>query len=844
MTLSSRQLSAIDPARHLVPGAVQNAGATPCFHCALPVAEPCRYRVKVDGKWQPVCCPGCEAVAAAILDYGLQGYYEQRTTPANTAEVGGKNEDFRIYDNPEVQGSFVYMGTGGECNAALMLEGIRCTACVWLNENVLRSLPGVLGIGINATTHRAQVRWDPQKIRLSEILAAVRRIGYRAHPYDVRKAEVAQRSERKQSLWRLFISGFGMMQVMMYALPVYLAEPGSMTSDIEQLMRWASLMLTLPVVFYSAGPFFEGAWRDLRRARMGMDLPVALGIAVAFAASVGATLSGRGEVYFDSVSMFVFLLLCGRYLEMRARHAVARSLDYLSRAIPEVALRLGAAGESEQVPVSALRPGDRVLVRSGERVAADGTIVDGKSFVDESLLSGESRPLARQTGDKLIGGSTNVADPLLMQVERIGADTVISSIVRLMQQAATERPRLAANAERITGWFVAATLALAVGAAAAWWFIEPGQALWVAVTVLVVTCPCALSLATPVALTVATGRLARQGLIVCRGHVIETLARATDVVLDKTGTLTLGQLRLIRTQAFAELSEADCLVIAAALEQGSMHPIAKALIAGTPYARAARESKHHAGLGVEAELDGHVYRLGRPEFVIAAHKVPAPQPQPVYPAGSSIAMLGDESRCLALFVLGDELRPDASAFIEALRLAGKRVHLLSGDREQTVGQIAAALGIESATANASPQTKLGYVLALQRQGRVVAMIGDGINDAPVLAQASVSIAMGDGAWMSQRQADAVLLSGRLGDLRAAFETSARTLAIIHGNLFWALAYNLTAVPLAALGLVTPWLAGIGMSASSLVVILNSLRLFLRPSISAPAPARRARPAAG
>jgi Cu2+-exporting ATPase len=420
----------------------------------------------------------------------------------------------------------------------------------------------------------------------------------------------------------------------------------------------------------------------------------------------------------------------------------------------------------------------------------------------------------------------------------------MSSIVRLMQQAATERPPLAANAERISGWFVAATLVLAAGAAAAWWFIEPGKALWVAVTILVVTCPCALSLATPVALTVATGRLARQGLIVCRGHVIETLARTTDVVLDKTGTLTVGQLRLTRTHAFADLGETDCLGIAAALEQGSMHPIAKALIAASPQARSVRDARHLTGLGVEAELDGHVYRLGRPEFVMAAHKAPAPWQPPALPAGSSIAMLGDESRCLALFVFGDELRADAIEFVEALRRAGKRVHLLSGDRDETVGQIAAALGIDAATANASPQTKLGYVQALQRQGRVVAMIGDGINDAPVLAQASVSIAMGDGAWMSQRQADAVLLSGRLGDLRAAFETSARTLAIIRENLIWALAYNLTAVPLAALGMVTPWMAGIGMSASSLVVVLNSLRLFRQPALFAAAPAPRAAASAG
>lgn len=799
-----------------------------CFHCALPVLDPERYRVKVDGRWQPVCCPGCEAVATAILGYGLQGYYEQRTSPATTAGVGYQNEDLRVYDDPEVQRGFVHTDPTGACDAALMLEGVRCTACVWLNESVLGRLPGVLGIGVNATTHRAQLRWDPQKTKLSEILAAVRRIGYRAHPYDPRQQEAAQQSEQKQSLWRLFVAGFGMMQVMMYALPVYLAEPGSMTHDIAQLMRWAGLILTLPVVIYSAGPFFQTAWRDLRLGRMGMDLPVALGIGVAFTASAWATLSGRGEVYFDSVSMFVFLLLCGRYLEIKARHAVARSLDFLSRATPEVALRLDAAGESAQVPVSALRPGDRVLVRSGERVPADGVVEDGDSFVDESLLSGESSPVARQTGDPLTGGSTNVAGPLLMRVDRIGADTVLSSIVRLMQQAAAERPRLVANAERITGWFVAATLALAAAAAAAWSIVDPVRALWVAVSILVVTCPCALALATPVALTVATGRLARQGLIICRGHVVETLARATDVVLDKTGTLTLGRLRLTRTHVLARLVKADCLRIAAAMEQGSMHPVAKVLIATGQRPLAVHDSKHHAGLGVEAEVDGHVYRLGRPEFVMAMQPAPAPWQSPLIPASSSVAMLGDATGNLALFVFGDELRPDAGAFIDALHRAGKRVHLLSGDRTETVERTASELGITTVRANASPQDKLRYVQALQGGGRVVAMIGDGINDAPVLAVAAVSIAMSDGAWMSQRQADAVLLSGRLSDLRAAFATSTRTLAIIRENLFWALAYNLTAVPLAALGLVTPWMAGIGMSASSLVVILNSMRLFRRP----------------
>ena len=800
-----------------------DASAMQCFHCGLPEDDPGRFRVKVDGAWQPVCCAGCEAVASAILGHGMDQYYLHRSVPAEPPpEV---LEDFAIFDHPEVQRGFVRAISAGEHQAALMLEGIRCAACVWLNESVVARLPGVRGFGINATTHRAQLRWDPREIELSAILAAIGGIGFRAHPYDVHKHEAAQQAEQKQALWRLFVAGFGMMQVMMYALPAYLADPGSMTTDVEQLMRWASLALTLPVMFYSAGPFFQAAWRDLGLRRAGMDLPVALGIGVAFAASLFATFSGRGDVYFDSISMFVFLLLCGRTLEIRARHNAARSLDYLARAVPDFALRLGAGDAIERVPITALRAGERVLVRAGERVPADGSIESGSSYLDESLLTGESRPVARQAGDRLIGGSTNVGDPLVVRVDRIGADTLLSSIIRLVEQAATERPRLTASADRVTGWFVAAIVILAAVVTALWWLVDPAKALWIGVAILVVACPCALSLATPVALTVATGALARHGLIACRGHTIETLARATDVVLDKTGTLTKGDVRLLRLHTFADQGEAECLRIAAALEQGSIHPIARAItgMAGEALP-AVNDVRHVAGQGIEGQLNGRAYRLGRSEFVLGSGQAQPCLGALELPPGSSIAMLGDEKRCLALLVLGDELRADAREFIDGLRRGGKRVHLVSGDRSETVGQVAAALGIEAKASNATPADKLLYVRALQQSGAVVAMIGDGINDAPVLAQADVSIAMGDGAWMTQRHADAVLVSGRLADLGAGFATAASALAVIRENLFWALAYNLTAVPLAAFGLVTPWMAGIGMSASSLLVILNSLRL--------------------
>jgi Cu2+-exporting ATPase len=806
-----------------------------CYHCGLPVPAGAGAPLfaLIDGVQRPMCCAGCQAVAQTIAGNDLGAYYRSRTAYGARQAAEAARDELALYDLEQVQRDFV-RESGSARETTLLLEGITCAACVWLNERHLARLPGVLSAQVNYTTHRATVRWDPGRVKLSQILEAVRAIGYRAFPSSNAAAEQVRSRENRRALWRLFVAGFGMMQVMMYALPAYLAGDGGMSADIEQLMRLASLILTVPVIAYSCAPFFRGAWRDLRARRLGMDVPVALGIAVAFAASVYATLAGRGEVYFDSITMFVFFLLCGRYLEMRARQKAAASLEHLDRAIPLAAHRLTrfpASYEVEEVPAPSLARGDLVLVKPGETVPADGVLVSGETETDESLLTGESRPVPRSAGSELAAGAVNRLNPAVMRVERAGEATRASHIRRLTERAAAQRPPLVELTDRIAGWFVAGVLLAAAGAALGWAAVDASRALWIAVAVLVVTCPCALSLATPTALAVAVGALARRGIVATRGHVIEALSRVTHVVLDKTGTLTQGRLALTDVDPFDGIGRERVLALAAALDRGSEHPIARAVLAAAPVAATPDRPlqvdalRSVAGAGVEALIDGKRWRLGNRGFVAAlAGPPPASDAQPDTPADTTPVWLGGEDGWAARLTFSDALRPEAGAVVAALQRQGKRVLVLSGDDPATVAAVAARLGIAEHAGGLSPEDKHARVQALQAQGAVVAMVGDGVNDAPVLAQAQLSIAMGSGAVLSQAQADVVLVSGRLDGVLDALRAARRSMRIVRQNLAWAVAYNVAALPLAIAGYVTPWLAGIGMAASSLLVVLNALRL--------------------
>lgn len=786
--------------------------------------------VEIGGESRAMCCAGCQAVAQAIVANGLTDYYQHRDAlPESPREaIPQALQELGLFDHPDVQKNFVRPVGEHEREAALILEGITCAACVWLNESHIAKQPGVTAVDINYATRRARVRWDENITKLSAILEAIQVIGYRAHPYDVTRSEQLAQKERRTAQWRLFVAGFGMMQVMMYAFPVYVAD-GDMTADIEQLMRWASLLLTLPVMVYSAAPFFNNAWRDLRFRRIGMDVPVALGVGSAFIASVWATLTAGGEVYFDSVTMFVFFLLTGRYLEMMARQKAARGVEAMARAIPAFAERLmhWPGGDAERVAVANLVAGDCVRVKPGETIPGDGTVIEGESSSDESLLTGESQPVSKRVGDTVTGGSVNVGSPLVVRLERVGESTRLASIRRLMEQAAAEKPALVQLADRIAMRFVGVLLALAFATGLYWLNADPDRALWVFVAVLVVSCPCALSLATPAALTVATGALAREGVLVTRGHAIETLARADHWIFDKTGTLTVGRPSVVEARLANGVDEASVFARVRSLEQASEHPLARALVSkvGAGGTAPVKNLKAVTGKGVEARIDDRPLRIGAPAFVAELHGQPMPDEMADWlAAGDSVVALGEANGWLAWFRIADALRPGAKQALEHLRSLGVKLTILSGDAPQTVAAVAKVLGVSDFRGGMTPEGKHACLREIQERGETVAMVGDGVNDAPVLAQAHVSVAMGGGTDLARGQADVVLLSDDPVHLGNGVMLARRSLRIIRQNLLWAFTYNVVAIPLAMAGWITPWMAGIGMSASSLLVVLNALRL--------------------
>jgi Cu2+-exporting ATPase len=786
-----------------------------CYHCGQPVPANSRWDATIDGHLRPMCCPGCAAAAQAIVDGGLSDYYATRTEyAAPLAGADGDAPELALYDQDPEATSGVFS-----------VEGIRCAACVWLIERRLAALPGVTDVALNVATERLQISWESGQCRPSIVVRALRAIGYNAYPYDAKQHGEQLERARKKLFRQLFVAGLSMMQVMMYAVPVYMATDGTMDANMTALMQWASFLLTVPAVLYSAQPFFRGAWLDIRRGMPGMDVPVALGIGAAFAGSVAALLHRSGEVYFDSITMFIFLLLSSRYFELGARRKAARALEALQRAMPASALRMAGFPRdrsTQLVAAGSLQPGDTILVQPGQAVAADGVIVEGDTEVDLSLLTGESRAQRKGAGDQLPGGAVNAAQAVVLRVTAAARDSTLALLVRLVERAGQGKPQLALWADKVAAWFVAALLVLTVIVFFAWHATDPARAWQAAIAVLVVSCPCALSLATPTALAAATDRLLQRGALAVQPHVLETLARATHVVFDKTGTLTLGHPTVRRTAALGELDEAACLQLASALESANAHPIGLALRAAAgPTPVHAHDLRYVVGEGVEGSIYGVRYRLGSAAFVAGISQEGQPD---AGDAGATNVWLGTPGGFLARFELADGVRPEAQDVVRRFHAAGKKVVLLSGDQQQAADAVARQLGIDEALGGQLPQQKLDYVRALQAGGAVVAMVGDGVNDAAVLRGADVSFAMGGGAALAQLNADCVLLGDGLGPLLDATETARRTLAVIRQNLAWATVYNLAAIPAAACGLLNPWLSGIGMAASSALVVGNALRL--------------------
>ncbi len=793
-----------------------------CFHCGEPVPPESDFRVRIGGAARPMCCRGCQAVAQAIVDHGLGDYYKNRTAlPARGHEVlPAALESLKLYDHPQVQQSFVLEAGPHLRQALLILEGITCAACVWLNERHLMQLPGVKAVNVNYSSHRARVTWDEREITLSQILAAIQALGYNAHPFDAHGAAARRERERRRELRRIAVAGIAAAQVMMLAVALYAGEWYGMDTATREVLRWASLLLTLPVMFYAAVPFFASARTALRARRLNMDVPVALALTGAFAGSVIHTFEGAGHVYYDAVTMFALFLLGTRFLERGARERAAEAAENLLKLAPATATRLEAGGP-RIVPVIELAAGDRILVKPGEAIAADGVVETGESGVDEALLTGESRPVTKRVDSRVIAGSINVDSPLTVRVTGVGEHTVLAGIVRLLDQALAEKPRLAQWADRVAAPFTWLLLAFTLAVGIAWYVLAPARAFEIVLAVLVVTCPCALSLAAPAAMAAAASRLLKRGVLITRGHALETLAQVTHVVFDKTGTLTQGKPALQAVVPLADLSAQACLELAASLEQASEHPLAASFraAAGQTELPAVTDPRNEPGRGVSGSIAGRRYRLGRAD---GAERWEGDGAQ--VPPGATQVWLSDESGPLARFVLTDTLRADAPASMEALRAEGLELAILSGDDEPAVRAVAQALSITDARSRLSPADKLAAIRALQAGGAVVAMVGDGINDAPVLAQAQVSMAMGGGTDVARATSDIVLLSERLTEVAQAVRVARAAVAVMRQNVAWAIAYNLAALPLAALGHVSPWLAALGMSASSLIVVVNALRL--------------------
>lgn len=788
-----------------------------CFHCgeALPLSPALS---RVDGIERAFCCDGCAAAMQWIRDARLDDYYRLRSEPAT--RVVADDADLALWDRDEVIAEHARTVAGGR-ELTLLTDGMRCAACAWLIDRALAREPGVLEVSANAVTGRIRIIWDPALTPLSLPLRRLVALGYRPYLATGEASERARRNERNRWLLRLGVAGLGAMQAMMVAEALYLDTAGAMSTSMRDFLRWVTFLVSTPVVFYAGWPFLAGCARELRHRRLGMDTLIATSMLLAYFASVAETVRGGPQVWYDAAVMFVFLLLAARMLEQRVRSVASAQVDALARAWPAFATRECADGSRELVSLALLASGDTVRIAAGESVPADGVLLDAEASFEEALLTGEAHAVRKHAGMPVFAGTICRDRPARVRVTATGDTTRLSQLARLVEQAQAHRPPLAVAADRIAAWFVFALLACAAITWVAWRVFEPSRAFEVALALLVISCPCALSLSVPAALAAANGALARLGVLPVRADALDRLARVSDVVFDKTGTLSDGVPWLRGVEVFG-LQREQALSIAAALERDSTHPLARAFVDASralqPHGDAT-DVVAHTGQGIEGDVAGKRWRLGHAAFAFGGED-------------DGALWLGDGRRAAARFDVGEHERHDAREALDLLRAQDIALHLSSGDAAESVSRFAVRLGIDDVHARQTPEDKLALVRRLQQQGRTVAMIGDGLNDAPVLAGADVSIAIGEGAALAQRAADLVLTSPSLARIPAAMALARRTRAIIRQNFAWAIGYNLVALPLAAAGLVTPWLAALGMTLSSLVVTLNALRLARAPTVGA------------
>ena len=794
-----------------------------CYHCGQIVADNLHLTARVFGQDRSMCCVGCQAVTNAIVESGSESFYQYRsdtnTTPDFTIDTLPQSvrQELTLFDNPDVLLDIATQHDEG-FDTVLIIEGITCAACGWLIEKQLQRFDGVTSVQLNLSQHKLYISWQQDVTALSQIISRIYALGFKAQPYTPDAAQQQLQAEQKVAIQRLVLAALGMMQAMMFAVPLYADDWAGVFIKFETYFRFAGLAITTPVIFYSARPFFTACIRDLKSRHLTMDVPVSIAIGGAYLASIYSTFTHGDEVYFDSVCMFTFFLLVGRFLETRARLRNGEAGNELHNLMPRACVKITTEGEETLLPINQINVGDCIRILPGSTIATDGIIVNGNTSIDESIITGEFIPLHKNINDSVIAGSLNVENPIDIRVTAIGKGTQISTIMSLLDRASQDKPKIAQLADKLAQYFVAAVLLISAIVFTAWSFIDSDRAFWITLSVLVATCPCALSLATPTALTAATTALRRNGVLITRGHVLETLRKSKRIIFDKTGTLTLGQLTIEET-VIVNKTQANPLQIAASLEHFSQHPIAHAFKFQTLLP--ATNIQNHAGSGVSGTVDNIDYKIG------TAHFIHNDSISAVSPDDRHWIALANTTDVLAWFLLSDAIRPNAKSTIEQLQGLALSCELLSGDHSTHVAHVANALGINQFNGGVSPQGKLDY-LTKQDPNDVSIMVGDGINDVPVLAQAPVSIAIGSASDLAKTHADVILVNNQLTRLPQLIKQAHKTARIIKQNLAWALLYNSSVLPLAALGLLPPYLAAIGMSASSLVVVFNALRLNTLP----------------
>ena len=802
-----------------------------CFHCGLPLPEKELFETEIDGSARRFCCFGCQSVCRTIYEAGLDGFYQRApegTLLAPPPELPG---DLAFYDLDEIQSEYV-TDLGEQREIDLLVEGIHCAACVWLIERTLDRIPGVIGASVNLSGRRLHLRWDNSRIQLSSILARLGETGYAAVPFDPDAAEGALKRQNRAFLFRIAFAAFAMMNLLWISIALY---TGADEGEFRKLFYWVGFALATPTLFYSGFPFLRGAWTGVRRLHLTMDLPIAIGATSTYIYSgyVTAFEPAQGHVYFDTVVNLIFVLLVGRFLESKSkRHAVAAT-QRLMDLQPRVATVL-RDGEDRIVPVRAVREDELILVKAGEQIPVDGIVTEGRSSIDEAMLTGESRPVAKVRGDQVSAGTMNLASTLQVRVTGVLKDTALGRIIHLVEEAQASKAPIQRIADRIVPWFVAITLLLAALTLGIWYQSGLELAMMAAISVLIITCPCAFGMATPMSIAVASGLGARNGILIKNGEVLETLSGISHFVFDKTGTLTEGRMKVQELQVAPGNDEQEILHLAGAVERLSEHAIARAIVlraesAGVEKNRAAVVNfENRSGLGVSAELDGRRILLGSRSW-LADNGVEdnAQMDQAVRKlerdALTCIHMAID-GRQVALFGIADQLRPGAKQLLDSLRRRGNRLTLLSGDSRQVAQAVAQQLGGMEVIAEVLPDEKQGVIRRLQERGERVAMVGDGINDAPALMRADVGISLGSGTDASMESSDIVLMSDELEKVQQSVALSRRTLRTIRQNIGISLVYNSIMVPLAMMAYVTPLVAAIAMPISSLLVIGNSARI--------------------